>query len=179
MQETVATIFEECLRCVLGFQPQGAYAVDRKLIAMELDSLDLVELQMQVERLYPISSYIPRISIQDDEIGGYYISANTEIAISVASVQRHRDFWENPNAFEPERFTPERVAKRHKFSYIPFGGGSRHCPGSHFALMQAQLILTTIAQRFNLKLVSTHPVIPETPLNLQPKNGVFVTIEKI
>lgn len=130
-------------------------------------------------RLYTVGYFISRNCIQDDQIGGCYIPANSHIIINNGAIHRHADFWENPNTFEPERFTPEQVAKRHKFCYLPFGGGSRYCTGNHLTMMQAQLILVTIAQRFNLKLVGTHRVIPKTALSLRPKHGIFVTVEQI
>ena len=62
-------------------------------------------------------------------------------------------FWEDPEAFDPDRFLPERSADRPKFVYLPFGAGPRQCIGSHFALIEAQLVVATLAQGYRLQLV--------------------------
>jgi cytochrome P450 len=89
---------------------------------------------------------------------------------------RHPDFWENPDVFDPERFSPERSAARPHFAYFPFGGGPRLCIGNTFALMEAQLILATIAQRYRLRLVSGHQVEPQVLLTMRPRNGMPMTL---
>ncbi|WP_410969369.1 cytochrome P450, partial [Salmonella sp. SAL04284] len=72
----------------------------------------------------------------------------------------HRDprWFRDPEIFDPERFAPETVAARPKFSYFPFGGGARVCIGERFAWMEGVLLLATLAQRWKLRLVEGHPV---------------------
>jgi len=72
-----------------------------------------------------------------------------------------RALWEEPERFDPERFTPERAATRPAYAYFPFGGGPRVCIGNSFAMMEAQLILSTVAQRYQLHLIPGHPVEPQ------------------
>ena len=79
--------------------------------------------------------------------------------------------------FDPERFHPERVAGRPHFAYFPFGGGPRQCIGNQFALMEAQLILATVAQRYRLRLVSDHRVVPEVVLTIRPRHGLPMTLQ--
>src|SRR3989440_3513839 len=86
--------------------------------------------------------------------------------LSPYSTHRHPDFWENPDVFEPERFSPERSAGRPHFAHFPFGGGPRLCIGNNFAMMEAQLILATLAQRYRLRLVPGHKVEPEVLLSI-------------
>ena len=81
--------------------------------------------------------------------------------------------------FDPERFTPERSAGRPHYAYFPFGGGPRLCIGQHFAMMQAQLILATVAQRYRLQLVPGHPVEPELSLALRPRHGLPMTVAQL
>jgi cytochrome P450 len=123
----------------------------------------------EVLRLYPPAWVFGRKAISDDEIGGYFIPANSMIVLSPYVTHRNPAFWENPEAFNPERFTPERSAGRPHYAYFPFGGGSRMCIGNNFALMEMQLILATIAQRYRLHLVPGHPVEPEALLSLRPR----------
>lgn len=130
-------------------------------------------------RLYPPSNIILRYSLQSDEIGGYHIPANSELVIHVAVLHRHPDFWENPDTFDPERFTPERIAKRHKWAYMPFGAGPRRCIAYHFSMIEAQLILATVAQRFRLQLLPNHSVEPEAGITWRPKHGLLMKVEKV
>ena len=129
-------------------------------------------------RLYPPAWIFGRKAIADDEIGGYTIPANGIIVLSPYVTHRHPAFWEHPEVFDPERFTPERSAIRPHFAYFPFGGGPRMCIGNNFALMEMQLILATIAQRYTLRLVSGHPVEPEAFLSLRPRYNLPMTLHR-
>lgn len=127
-------------------------------------------------RLYPPAYGISRKAIAADEIGGYRIPANSVIFVSPYVMHRHPKFWENPDVFDPERFTPERSADRPPFAYFPFGGGPRLCIGNQFALIEAQLLLATVAQRYALRLVPGQPVAPEPLITLRPRNGLPMTL---
>jgi cytochrome P450 len=127
-------------------------------------------------RLYPPAWAIARQATADDEIGGYHIPAGSPIVMSQYVTHRHPAFWDDPETFDPERFTPERVANRPRFAYFPFGGGPRICIGNSFALMEAHLLLATLAQRFRFDRVSGHPVVPEPTVTLRPKHGVLMTL---
>ncbi len=127
-------------------------------------------------RLYPPAFGITRHAIAADEIGGYAIPANSVIFLTFYCAHRHPDFWEDPERFDPERFTPERSAGRPRFAYAPFGGGPRHCIGNSFAMMEAQLVLATVAQRYRLRLVPGHPVEPRVQLTLRPRYGLPMTL---
>jgi cytochrome P450 len=129
-------------------------------------------------RLYPPAVGFNRKALADDEVGGYVVPANTLIWLSPYITHRHPDFWENPDVFDPERFSPERSAGRPHFAHYPFGGGPRLCIGNHFAMMEAQLVLATIAQRYRLRLVPNHQVEPQALLTLRPRNGLPMTILK-
>jgi cytochrome P450 len=127
-------------------------------------------------RLYPPAVGFNRKALGDDEVGGYMVPANTLIWLSPYMTHRHPDFWEHPDVFDPERFSPERSAGRPHFAYFPFGGGPRLCIGSTFAMMEAQLILATVAQRYRLRLVPNHQVEPQVMLTLRPRHGLPMTL---
>lgn len=91
---------------------------------------------------------------------------------------RHPDFWEQPEVFDPERFSPEKVAARPHYAHFPFGGGPHLCIGSNLAMMEAQLVTPTVAQRYRLRLVPDHPVEPEVSLTLRPRYGLPMTIHE-
>jgi cytochrome P450 len=139
------------------------------------DLTDLPYNRMVIEeamRLYPPAWAISRKAIADDQIEGYTIPANSIVFMSAYTMHRHPAFWENPEGFDPERFTPERSAERPQFAYFPFGGGPRLCIGSNFAMQEAQLLLATIARQYRLELVPGHNVVPEPLITLRPRGGL-------
>jgi cytochrome P450 len=123
-------------------------------------------------RLFPPAWAIGRFAAGPDEVGGYPIAAGSQLVMSTFVTHRHPDFWERPEVFDPERFSPARSAGRPRFAYFPFGGGPRQCIGSDFAMIEAQLALATIAQRYNLRLVPRQRVEPEPLVTLRPRNGM-------
>jgi cytochrome P450 len=127
-------------------------------------------------RLYPPAWAIERDTIKAHEIGGYQIPAGSTVVLSQWLTHRDPNHWENPEGFDPERFSPERSGGRHRFAYFPFGGGPRLCVGNDFAMMEMTLVLATIAQRFHLALLSGHPVVMEPAITLRPKHGILTVL---
>jgi cytochrome P450 len=139
----------------------------------------LVYTRMIIEeamRLYPAAWGVFRMSLADDIIGGYTIPAGSVIILSPYVMHRTPAYWEQPERFEPERFTPDRLAERPRYTYVPFGGGPRQCIGNNFAMMEMQLILAMVAQRYQLQSVPGQLVEPHIALTLQPRRGVQVTL---
>lgn len=100
-------------------------------------------------RLYPPAWLITRRAIQADELDGHAIPAGTLVIISPYTIQRHPAYWSAPDCFKPERFAGERADYPWpRFAYIPFGGGPRVCIGQNFAMVEAMLILASLAQQF-------------------------------
>jgi cytochrome P450 len=122
-------------------------------------------------RLFPPAWFQPREPMMEDEIGGYRIRKNSMVIVSAFLTHRHPEFWSDPERFDPTRFTEAENAKRHKFAYYPFGGGPRICIGNQFALMEAVLILATIAQRYRLENTEK-PVELQPAYVLRPRNGL-------
>ena len=117
--------------------------------------------------------------IEDDEVGGYAVEAGTSIIICSYLTHRHPDFWDNPEGFEPERHTPEAMKARHRYSFIPFGGGPRGCIGFPFAMMEMPLVLARVMQRYRLELVPGFVVEPESAISLRQRNGAQMLLEPI
>lgn len=130
-------------------------------------------------RLYPPIWIVGRMPIADDEASGYKIKAGSEVLLSPYITHRHPDFWDEPEKFNPERFSPEESAARPRFAYFPFGGGARVCIGNNFALMEAQLVLATIAQKYRLRLSPDSIIEPEASFTLHPRESVMMTLQKI
>ena len=128
-------------------------------------------------RLYPPVWAIGREAIEADEIMGCRIPKGSSIMASQWLAHRHPAFWENPDAFDPERFSAERAAGRPRYAYFPFGGGPRMCIGNIFALTEAQLVLATVAQRYRLKLAPHHPIELQPLITLRPLHVVKVVLE--
>ncbi|HYO59024.1 cytochrome P450, partial [Archangium sp.] len=129
-------------------------------------------------RLFPPAYILSRSVKEDDVIGGYRIRAGTAVDISPWLTHRHPEFWEEPEAFRPERFSPEQVARRPRFAYFPFSGGPRQCIGNSFALMEAQLILASVAQRFQLRAAAGGPPVPVPLVTLRPKGGLPMRLQR-
>ena len=125
-------------------------------------------------RLYPPVWIINRRAIEDDIVCGYRIPADATVSISPYVTQRDPTVWENPEGFDPDRFSPERSAGRPHYAYLPFGGGPRQCIGKGFALMEATLVLALMAQRCELHLVPGRKVETEAMATLRPRYGMWM-----
>jgi cytochrome P450 len=123
-------------------------------------------------RLYPPVYSIARRAHEDVEIAGYPVRAGSELILWVYMTHRDPRFFPDPEAFRPERFTPEEEEKRPKLSYLPFGAGPRACIGKVFALLEARLILATVARRFRFELVPGQGLEPQPRITLVPKRGM-------
>ena len=129
-------------------------------------------------RVYPPVWFMMRNAVENDEIGGCEIAAGSDVFISPYVVHHHPHLWPRPEEFDPQRFGPDRVARRPRFQYMPFGGGPRLCIGASFALMQTQLVLATIGQRYRLEVVPDQPVEPRAVFTLVPNNGLQMTLHR-
>ncbi len=129
-------------------------------------------------RLYPPAPIVSRDSVRPDRFGDIRIEANTSVLISPWVLHRHKTLWDEPDYFDPERFGPGRREKIPRFAYLPFGAGPRICIGQGFAMQEATIILSAVAQRFRLALVPGHPVEAQARLTLRPRNGLKMTMTR-
>lgn len=123
-------------------------------------------------RLYPPAWISNRSSREDDVICGYHIPAKTFIAFSPYVIHRHPHFWPEPQKFDPERFAPGADSQRPKYAYIPFGGGPHLCIGRDFAMMEATLVVATLLQHVDLRLLPGTQVRPQALATLRPRDGL-------
>jgi cytochrome P450 len=126
-------------------------------------------------RLYPPVWALERHTLGPDVLAGYEIPAGAGIVTSPYLTHRHPEFWEDPRAFRPDRFAPEQVASRPPFAYFPFGGGPRQCIGNTFALVETQLVLAAIVQRFRLDAAPGTHVRAQARVTLRPE-GLRMTV---
>lgn len=129
-------------------------------------------------RLYPPAYAVSRTAVDEDVVGGFHVEKGAMITLSPYLTHRHPEFWENPDQFEPRRFSAERKAERPRYAYIPFGGGPRICIGNNFAMTEATLILAMIAQRFQLDHVPQHRVELEPLITLRPRHGMIMQLSE-
>lgn len=127
-------------------------------------------------RLYSPVAITARDPLKDDQIGGYHIPGGSLLTITPFITHRHPEFWNNPEAFLPERFDPEEVEKRPRYAYYPFGAGARICIGQHFALLEAILVLADAAQRYAPQVVPGLRVDPEFVGTLRPSKDILMVL---
>ena len=129
-------------------------------------------------RLLPAVWWFARTSLAEDEIGGYRIPKGAIILLCQYVTNRHPKFWDNPEGFDPERFSPERAGERPHFAFFPFGAGPRVCIGNHFAMMELMIAVPMILQHFRLSLVPGHPIAFEPLVALRAKHGVLMSLAR-
>lgn len=130
-------------------------------------------------RLYPPAWILNgRVALEDVEMGGYTIPKGSRVFIAPYVMHRLPQYFSEPNEFRPERWTPEFEATLPKYTYIPFGGGARVCIGNNFAMMEAHLILATIAQRFMLTVEPNFPVVPNPQITMSPEFGLLMQVQE-
>jgi cytochrome P450 len=130
-------------------------------------------------RLYPPAWLLARVSVEDHNVRGYVIPRGSLVILSPWVVHRRGEYFPEPERFDPERWRPERHDGNPRFSYLPFGGGSRGCMGEAFAWMEGVLLVAIIAQRWRFRLLDelSHPEM-NPALTLTPKSGIRVTVER-
>jgi cytochrome P450 len=128
-------------------------------------------------RLYPPIWAVAREAVEDDEIGGYRIPARSTVLVSPFVTHRHPDYWEQPEVFDPDRFTSEGVAQRPKCAYFPFLAGPHQCIGSEFAMLEMRLVVAMVLQRFDVELLPGEAVGPRASITLRPNGPVRVALK--
>jgi cytochrome P450 len=123
-------------------------------------------------RLYPPAWIVERRALDDCEIGGYKIPKDAIVLASPYITHQDARWWSNPKRFDPMRWAPEIQADRPKFSYFPFGAGTRICIGEQFAWMEGVLLLAAIAQHWRMRHDPAHQVILEPQVTLRPRYGM-------
>ncbi len=129
-------------------------------------------------RLYPPAWAIGRRALNSFEVRGYTVPGKSVVLMSQYIMHRDPRYFTDPERFDPERWTPEAQAQRPKFSYFPFGGGTRVCIGEQFAWMEGILLIASIAQNWRLRLVKSQRVEVQPLITLRPRHGMQMTLER-
>lgn len=128
-------------------------------------------------RLYPPVWAFAREAVNDTSVGGYPLSAGSQVVICSHVVHRDAKLYPDPERFDPERFTEANSAGRHKFAYFPFGGGRRLCIGEGFAWMEGVLVLATIGQKWKFRLKEDFHLVRDPHITLRPRGGLPMVAE--
>lgn len=130
-------------------------------------------------RLYPPAWSISRRSLEADCIDGYPIPAGSDVIVSQWVTHRAPEYWDDPLAFMPSRFTPQRVAERPRYAYFPFLGGTHRCIGEHLSMLEGSLFLRHILRHYSF---SPSPLLLDRPrarAMLQPRYGLWLSIQRL
>ena len=129
-------------------------------------------------RIYPPVWAYARRSEREAEFDGYALPANAYVAVVPYALHRHPEFWPDAERFDPDRFQPNRSQARHSFCYLPFAAGPRTCIGAGMAMLETQLVLAQIVQRFQVRVVPDHPIETVAKVTLKPRYGLPVTLNR-
>ncbi len=131
----------------------------------------------EVLRLYPPVRSLPRRTLKPVTIGGHAVPANTQIWLNIEGIQRHPDIWTHPETFDPDRFSDARAEhKRHRFGWIPFGGGAHTCLGLQFSELQVRAFMHLLLPRY--EWTGDAGEMQYVPF-IKPKNDLPLRLRKI
>lgn len=198
LKDEVMTIFiagHETTACALSFtlyllaeNPDKQELLYREVSSVlgenepTLEDLRKLEFTTQViyesMRLYPPAWIISRRSLGSDQLGEYSLPEESNMLICAYAMHRDERRWENANEFNPDRFEKEKMKDVDKFGYLPFGGGPRICIGNNFALMEMQIAVSMMVQKFKFEKEPSFNLELDPLVTLRPKNGVNLKLIK-
>jgi cytochrome P450 len=129
-------------------------------------------------RLYPPGWLITRRAIEADELGGYAIAPRTDVFISPYMLHRNPEFWPDAERFQPERFAAADAEERHRFAYIPFAVGPRHCIGENVAMFEMLVHMQSMMRRFRVTRATDEPIELEAQINLRPRSNLMMMVQE-
>ncbi|MBS2020420.1 MAG: cytochrome P450 [Deltaproteobacteria bacterium] len=143
----------------------------------DLERLPMTEqIVSEALRMYPPVYGIARRANEDVTIGEWTVPRGSEVMVWVYFTHHDPRFYPEPAAFRPERFAPQAAAALPKMAWLPFGGGPRACIGKSFAMMEARLLLATLAQRHRLVIAPGQKVVLAPRITLTPKRGMKMIV---
>lgn len=152
---------------------------DRRATVADLPRLKYVErVVTEAMRLYPPAYGLGRQAVRATEVAGRAIGAGDIVIVPTWVVHRDPRWFEEPEAFRPERWEGDLAQRLPRYAYFPFGGGPRQCIGNGFAMMEAILVVAVIAQRFRLSLVPGQRIMPAPYVTVRPQPGIRVRLAR-
>lgn len=152
---------------------------DRQATIDDIPNLPLAEnVVLESMRLYPPAWVIGREVTEPFEIGDYRLEPGAQVLISQWVVHRDPRYFDDPESFRPARWEGGFAKSLPRLAYFPFGGGPRLCIGNHFAMIEASIVLATIAARYRLIVERGQRIVPYPAVTLRPKYGLRVALEE-
>jgi cytochrome P450 len=167
--EATQTRLRAEVSAVAGERPVGRDEVERLTFTKQV-------LQESM-RLFAPAPAISRQPRADTTIGGRRVAGNAQVVVAIWALHRNEKHWPEPTGFDPDRFAPEVVKKRHRFAYLPFGGGPRICIGMSLAMLEMTTVLATLVRAFSFRPIEGFK--PELAPNIstRPKYGLPLLVE--
>jgi cytochrome P450 len=151
----------------------------RDLAYEDLGKLELTEMAFkEALRFIPPVPSMPRRALREFDFGGYRIPAGTPVGINIHWTHHSDEYWDEPERFDPLRFTPDKVKARHKYAWVPFGGGAHMCLGLHFAYMQVKILMAQLLPRYRVELTDGDPAWQAWPIP-KPRDGLKIALKPI
>jgi cytochrome P450 len=145
-----------------------------------LDGLTYTRMVLdEVQRLRPAVWALTRMAVEDDCLRGHPIPAGTTVMFGIYFAHRHPEFWDDPEAFRPERFTPERIKARHHHAYVPFIAGPRTCIGRRFAIYESLITLSAILRRFDVDVIPGQQVGMKVGATCHPDRPIMARLRTV
>lgn len=123
-------------------------------------------------RLYPPFWMVDRMAVADDRVGEIAIPAGSTVIVFVYGAHHAPRYWENPEDFDPGRFTKAKQKLLTPFTHLPFGGGPRGCIGNHYAMLQVLMILSELLRKYDFELTRGQSIEARPMVILRPKHGI-------
>lgn len=127
-------------------------------------------------RLYPPGWLLSRRTISSDSLCGYSIPAGADVLLPLYLVHRHPRYWENPDQFDPDRFSSARESEHPRFAFVPFAAGPRHCIGESLALYEMLMHVSKVVPHFRMRLIDDQPIELEAQINLRARYPLMMRI---
>ncbi len=184
--ETTAAVLNS-VWYLLSQHPEVEAKLHAEVDATELPDLKLTTVEalhythqviLEALRLYPPVWVLTRRCVHADRLAGYEVPAGTDVFMSPYVVQRDPRHWPDPEAFRPERFAAGAESAAHRFAFLPFSAGPRHCVGETFATYEMAIHVYHAARRFRLRCAQSGPIAMEARINLRTREDVLMRVER-
>ena len=153
---------------------------DREPTAADYGALEYTRAVIQeTMRVYPPIWGLIRVASKPDEIGGKEIKVGDRIVLFAYGTHHSPKYWDEPEAFRPERFMGDAVRKRKPYTYIPLGGGKRSCIGGAMSQVENTLALSFLLRRFRLEYVGAEPPGINATVTLTPRGGLRFKVHEL
>jgi len=150
--------------CVLGDKPLGFSDVPKFEFTTQVINEAL--------RLYPPFWMVDRMALADDRAGDVDIPRGSTVVVFIYGTHHSPRYWENPESFDPERFSKANEKQHTPFAHLPFGAGPRGCIGGNYAMLQMLMILSVLLRKYDLQLVPGQTIEPRPMVILRPEHGI-------